>query len=227
MSQILTIGKPAKRKNQPPLVGERWVESPFRPVGDLAEARAVLSEAERVIRAQEERIRQLEDMALTDELTGLLNRRGLLLALKHEMAAARRDAHAGGMLVMIDLDGFKQINDVWGHAAGDSYLQAVGEALMHDVRESDHVARLGGDEFAVLFTHIEEQAGIDRAKKLAELFNARTMKWGQQMLPLRGSFGCSCYKGSDTPETVMASADLKLYAHKARHGRRLTREPSR
>ena len=191
-------------------------------VDNLDEARTALNTAERVIRAQEERIRQLQGLALSDELTGLVNRRGLMLALRRELSAARRDAGANGTLVMIDLDGFKMINDLWGHAAGDDYLQAVAHALLSDVRASDIVARMGGDEFAVLFPRMDEETGFARVKKLEKSFNSRMLEWNRKPIPLRGSFGLSTYTGADTQETVMASADLKLYAHKARRavGRR-------
>jgi diguanylate cyclase (GGDEF)-like protein len=194
-------------------------ESPFplNPyVEDLDDARRALGNAARVIRAQDDRIRQLESIALTDELTGLFNRRGLLIALQRELAAARRDDAAHGVLVMIDLDGFKTINDRWGHVAGDEYLRAVAYALSSDVRSSDLVARPGGDEFAVLLTHIGEEAGAARVAALEQSFNSRVSGWNCESVPLRGSFGFTAYNGGDVPETVMAAADLKLYAHKAR-----------
>jgi diguanylate cyclase (GGDEF)-like protein len=185
-------------------------------IGDLASALAALSEAERIIRSQEEHIRHLENMALTDELTGLLNRRGFVAALQRELAFARRDTKAAGVLVMVDLDGFKSINDLWGHGAGDQYLQMVAQTLQGSVRTSDMVARLGGDEFAILFTRMDENAGLKRLAKLEKSFNGRIVQCGGRTLPLRASFGLSAYGPADAPEAVLATADLKLYAHKAR-----------
>ena len=182
--------------------------------GDMQTA---LSEAQKVIRSQEERIRQLESLAVTDELTGLLNRRGFMMAFQRELIFARRDKDAHGILVMVDLDGFKSVNDLWGHSAGDDYLQAVAHALLSEVRGNDIVARIGGDEFAILFTRMDEETGLRRVGKLEKSFNSRMMQWRDKILPLRASFGLSHYRGSDVAETVMASADLKLYAHKARH----------
>jgi len=184
-------------------------------VDNLAEALQALSEAERVMRTQAEHIRRLENMAMTDELTGLLNRRGFVMAFQRELALARRNSAAGGVLVMVDLDGFKTINDQFGHNAGDDYLRAVAQALVGNVRSSDLVARLGGDEFAVLFTHMPESMGQTRLAKLENSFNSRTMQTGDHTLPLRASFGLSHYDGMETPETILANADLKLYAHKA------------
>src|SRR5208283_4427993 len=110
--------------------------------------------AEHVIRSQAEHIRRLESLAMTDELTGLLNRRGFMMALQRELSMAKRDSAANGIVAMIDLDGFKSVNDTWGHNVGDDYLQSVAEALLGLVRSSDIVARLGGDEFAIIFTRM-------------------------------------------------------------------------
>ncbi len=135
-----------------PSLHEQWnaVNLAQQTVNDMDSARLALSEADRVIREQEEHIRRLEGMALTDELTGLFNRRGFMIALNRELALSRRDMGSSGILIMADLDDFKAINDQWGHATGDEYLRAAGQALLNSVRSSDVVARLGGDEFALL-----------------------------------------------------------------------------
>ncbi len=219
--QTLTLTKNAVKSLGPALLDSESkplsaFSMPNYQINDLDGARTALSEAEQVIRSQEERIRQLENLALTDELTGLLNRRGFTLALQRELSSARRDANAGGILVMVDLDGFKAINDLWGHCAGDDYLQAVAHALLSEVRSNDTVARIGGDEFAILFTRMSEETGMMRMRKLEKSFNSRMMQWRDRVLPMRASFGLSAYDGSATPDTIMVSADLKLYASKAR-----------
>ncbi|MDE2029241.1 MAG: GGDEF domain-containing protein [Alphaproteobacteria bacterium] len=179
------------------------------------EGNDALRRAEAVIRAQEERIRILEAMALTDELTGLANRRGFIGAFDRELALARRDADCGGILVMIDLDGFKGINDRFGHQAGDAYLRAVGQVLRDNVRLSDTVARLGGDEFAILFTRIDEANGVRRLAKLEKAFNAHSLSWESKSLPMRASFGSAVYAGTYGAEAIIQAADLRLYARKA------------
>lgn len=182
----------------------------------IREAQQLLSAAEKVIAAQQERIAQLENLALTDELTGLLNRRGLMLALKRELAAAARNPEAQGMLVMVDLDGFKAINDTQGHNAGDAYLQTVATALQTEVRPSDVVARLGGDEFAVLLKRIDEPSGLARLARMEHSFHTHSLTWQGKVLSLRASFGAALYDGLVQPEAVLASADLRLYAQKSR-----------
>lgn len=176
-----------------------------------------LRQAEMVIREQEERIRNLESLALNDELTGVANRRGFMAAFERELALARRDADRGGVLVMIDLDGFKAINDTWGHQAGDAYLQTVAQVLGGCVRSSDIVARLGGDEFALILTGMSERHAAKRLAKIERHLGMHALVWNNQRIPLRASFGIASYAGICDAQEVMASADAGLYAHKARN----------
>ena len=219
-------------KPQPPLpslLAREW--SLFLPTRcdvsvsrDVNEMRDALNQAEIVMRAQEDRIRFLECMAQTDELTGLANRRGFALAFDRELARGRRDAGCCGVLVMVDLDGFKEVNDKWGHAAGDAYLCAVSRVLQESVRAVDIVARLGGDEFALLLTQMGEENGAAQVARLEQSFNKRSMALSSrlsacspQRLPLRASFGLASYAGNDQADAVMRAADARLYTHKARH----------
>ena len=218
-SQILTK-EIVQQRVVSPLLHDGWLTSLpgaglQEELSSLDRPDVTLGEARAVINRLEERIRQLENMAMSDELTGLLNRRGFSLALQRELSMARRDSTASGVLIMVDLDGFKSINDLWGHSVGDDYLQSVAHALLGNVRNTDIVARLGGDEFVILFTRMDEDAGIRRMAKLEKDFNSRMMQWGDKILPLRASFGLSPYTGNDTPEVILASADRRLYANKA------------
>jgi diguanylate cyclase len=145
--------------------------------------------------------------ALTDELTGLANRRRLLRALDAALAAP------GGActLMLVDLDGFKALNDSLGHAAGDRVLAVVGARLRRAVGESGLVARLGGDEFAVLL------AGPGDAEPVAQALHAAIAR----PLPLAGgpAVGASIGLASapahgDHPSTLLREADLAMYAAK-------------
>ena len=217
--QSQTLAKPVTAKlAKPGILEQQWLPLPQTGEGvrNLDEALRALTDAERVIRNQAERINHLEGLAMTDELTGLLNRRGFTMSLNRELALAKRDPAAAGILVMIDLDGFKSINDIWGHGVGDDYLQVVAHTLMSTVRTSDVVARLGGDEFAILFPRMNENTGIQRLAKLERDFNGRTMRYGDRALPLRASFGLAAYNAADNNiDVLLAKADVKLYAHKA------------
>ena len=196
---------------------------------DAAETEAALrlalvamSEAQRRIERQEARIRELENLSVTDELTGLLNRRGFNMHLGKALAQAKRGERRG-MVLMIDLDHFKPINDTYGNAAGDGLLRAVAGVLVADVRECDVVARLGGDEFVVLMTDLDDDACASRAASLSERLNAHVVDWQGALLPISASVGTVQYTATDTPGSVLERADRLMYlqkhARRARNGR--------
>jgi len=180
----------------------------------LRETMRRLQEAERIMAEQQERIEYLETLSTTDELTGLLNRRGFMAALRRELAAARRTGQ-GGILLIVDLDDFKSINDDHGHVAGDAYLQQAARILTESVRSHDIVARIGGDEFAVLLTQVDSEAGLARAESLTQRFNTSTLSWQQTSLPLRASFGSTPFKPGDQEDALVRRADIGMYKNKA------------
>ena len=200
------------------LNGAPWfagMQVPSREKLMLDEAMAKLAEAEERLAEQQERIAYLESLTVTDELTGLLNRRGFNGQFRRALAAARRQGGQGGMLVMIDLDGFKAINDTHGHLAGDAYLRHVARLLTARVRDHDVVARLGGDEFAILLTGAEVEIAAARARELAEAANAEVMTWEGERLPIRFSIGMQPYSASDHEDDVLRQADQRMYAQKS------------
>jgi diguanylate cyclase (GGDEF)-like protein len=173
-----------------------------------------VAEAEQTIAAQRERIEYLETLSLTDELTGLMNRRGFQAAFRRELGAARRSG-LGGTLVMVDLDGFKEINDKHGHLAGDAYLRRVAHVLRDGIRAQDVLCRLGGDEFAILLTGADPDMGRMRAEELAGKVNSEICPWRGEFLPLRASFGTHAYGPEDREELAMRRADAAMYAAKS------------
>jgi diguanylate cyclase (GGDEF)-like protein len=126
---------------------------------------------------------ELDSLASRDSLTGLLNRRVFLDRLEHALAQVRR-SHQPLALLFIDLDRFKAINDLHGHAAGDAVLQTLAQRLLALVREADTVARIGGDEFVILLDPAGPQldAGVV-ADKVRELL-AQPIPFGAQQLQL-------------------------------------------
>ena len=127
--------------------------------------------AEAALRQREEQLRML---SLSDDLTGLYNRRGLLALGEHTMRIARRRARKLG-IIYIDVDSLKTINDRFGHAQGDEALRAVADAIRASVRESDVVGRIGGDEFVIL---AEDDTGftqdlVERLRRRVERANAK------------------------------------------------------
>jgi diguanylate cyclase (GGDEF)-like protein len=173
-----------------------------------------------VVRESLERDRDgLRDYALTDPLTGVANRRALLVAADHEIARHRR-AERPFAVVMVDLDGFKQVNDRFGHAAGDDLLRDVAAALTRAMRGQDTVARFGGDEFCVLAPDTD----FDGAGPLCDRVSAAIRGVTAGMHHVRGSVGAAVFPddGSE-PAELIDVADVRLLEAK----RELYRERGR
>ena len=177
---------------------------------------ARLEAADRKIAAQEKRIKALEEQATTDELTGLPNRRGFYEDFMREMDRTDRSHSTGGLLIMVDLDNFKMINDTYGHAAGDASLRLVARMLESNSRKMDTCARLGGDEFVLLLANTERDKALVRAQNLIKQLNSLSLVWYGAELPIRASLGLKDYTAGDKPENILGEADLHLYAQKRR-----------
>jgi diguanylate cyclase (GGDEF)-like protein len=148
----------------------------------------------------------LRDSALTDPLTSIANRRALLARAEHEIARHRR-AGRPFALVMLDLDGFKALNDRFGHGAGDDLLRDVAVALRRAMRAQDTVARIGGDEFCVLAPETG-RAGVAR---LTGRVGAAVRDVTAGTTTVHGSVGAAVYPGDATdPLTLMQVADARL-----------------
>ena len=159
--------------------------------------------------------RHARELALQDPLTGLPNRRRFNDALSSALAAPPRagSAHA---VFMIDLNRFKQVNDIHGHGVGDRALIVVGERLLGEMRDGDIVARLGGDEFAVLAHHLAgAEAATGVALRLIEAIT-KVISLDGVIRQLGGGVGiCLLPFAGNTPEEVMRRADVALYKAKA------------
>jgi diguanylate cyclase (GGDEF)-like protein len=160
-----------------------------------------------------QRLAHAEDAADRDPLTGLLNRRGFLRELSRVRAFAQRYG-APASLVYVDLDGFKEINDRHGHAAGDAALKAVAERLAGHVRESDVVGRLGGDEFAVVLVQTDHATAEDKAAALRGEVEGEPLQFGDWLAPIRLSCGVREITEAEAPEELIAGADKAMYAAK-------------
>jgi diguanylate cyclase (GGDEF)-like protein/PAS domain S-box-containing protein len=156
---------------------------------------------------------QLSRMAITDALTGLPNRVLFVDRLEHALA------HLDGAFVSVafgDLDGFKDVNDALGHAAGDALLRAAAQRLADHVREGDTVARFGGDEFAVLFEGVsgpEEAAAI--AQGLARAVAAEPLSAADREVHVSISMGVVVAGHDDDPSTLLRDADAAMYRAKS------------
>ena len=168
-----------------------WLEEIIQIVG-IAEAR---------LRGQGERIEALESMLIRDELTGLLNRRGLREFMHRILAACERTG-GHGVIAFLDLDNFKDINDRVGHEGGDAVLRQVAAVLIDNTRGADVVGRLGGDEFVVMLVDSGWRQGHARARHLQRLINRSFARYGQHRIPLRTSLGVAHYDRGDEVERL-------------------------
>ncbi|MBL4615111.1 MAG: GGDEF domain-containing protein [Magnetovibrio sp.] len=168
---------------------------------------------ERKLLTQSLRIEEMERIASTDELTGAYNRRGFEQEFKRVLAAASR-YNETGVLVYVDLDGFKPINDTYGHAAGDLVLCEVVRALRDNIRPHDFVARLGGDEFAILLTRTAWKDGLERAEILKHVLNTTYVYWSGNHIAVRASLGFQRFGPDDCNKKLLIQADHAMYEAK-------------
>jgi diguanylate cyclase (GGDEF)-like protein/PAS domain S-box-containing protein len=168
------------------------------------------------ITARKQEEQRLQFLATHDPLTELPNRILFQDRLNQSLARAQRNRRLVGVL-FIDLDGFKSINDTFGHVKGDRLLQVVGKRLVGSVRHSDTVARVGGDEFTGLLedlTNVQSAASV--AKKILESFQRPFLVNGQE-ISISVSIGISIYPiDGGTAEILLRKADVALYRAKAR-----------
>lgn len=180
-------------------------------LGD-AENRAACAAQE--LTAQLDRVAQLEALATTDELTGLCNRRGFFEAFRRELDRCERGYSQGGLLVVLDLDNFKTINDTHGHPAGDACLRMVAKALQTEIRVMDTASRLGGDEFVLLLANTTREAAVDRILELGASLNRLSLGWYGEEIAINASLGLQEYRAGDMSETIFSAADLDMYTRK-------------
>jgi diguanylate cyclase (GGDEF)-like protein len=195
-------------------------------VAMLQHAHALINEAESKLQEQEKRIKSLENLAVTDELTGLLNRRGFENAVKRELERLQRKQLKGGAFCLLDLDEFKPINDTYGHQAGDLCLEAVGECLKQLTRTTDVAARMGGDEFALYIANINEGQAHQKINEINEALNNLTIEWKGKTISVKASLGFIMVSYPAKPYAeIYDDADQHMYKIKtSRKGRKTQRQ---
>jgi diguanylate cyclase (GGDEF)-like protein len=173
-------------------------------------AHALVAELSDHLKAQERRIGELENLATTDGLTRVLNRRGFEDALTHELSVAKRHG-VGGVLIFVDLDEFKPVNDTYGHAAGDEVLLTVATLLRGHIRDTDYIGRLGGDEFAILLPRSNKRNGVKRAEDLDRKLNNAYAAWASTQIPIKASCGVHMYAAKAEVKELLEAADAAMY----------------
>jgi two-component system cell cycle response regulator len=206
----------------PPIVlVSQYVQGASTPVISIAAASVVLS----VLAATRMNllVREQHTLAITDALTGLRSRRFFDDALAANMDAFDRDSYDTGLL-LVDVDHFKKVNDVHGHAAGDLVLREVSERLMAAVRSGDVVARYGGEEFAILLPRAAPDAVLMIAERMRQAIASAPFDLEDaEQLTVTVSIGAaSMSEGAVSADHLTKSADERLYAAKAGGRNRVT-----
>ena len=202
----------------------RFAVEPFRgPTGAVEGVLVVASDITEQRLAQ----RKLEHLAHHDPLTGLLNRRAFEARLSEHAARVARYGPTGAVL-MIDLDGFKGVNDSLGHAVGDALIAGVAGALRERLRETDVVARLGGDEFAVILPEESGARAADVGASLLRLIrdNAAPLSVGAPA-PVSASIGVADFDAGLTADAILVRADTAMYAAKQGGKNQVVHAPQR
>ncbi len=191
--------------------GIPWIEPRPTPIQWLTVAivgGGVVFLVRRLTRALERQARQLAALATEDPLTGALNRRSLVERLQHELTRARRSG-AWPAVAVLDVDFFKDINDRFGHAAGDTALRVLAAAVTGRRRAGDVVGRLGGDEFAVMLAGTDAPGAAAFAEHLRALVATSAAAGGT---PFTVSIGVAVPEhGGEDAEGLLAAADAALY----------------
>lgn len=181
----------------------------------LERALRYAAEIEQQMMDQRERIAELENLSFSDPLTDLLNRRGFESHLHMALARARRYGETG-VIAYCDLDNLKEINDTFGHSAGDELVKCAAQTLQNSIREIDTVGRLGGDEFGVLLVNSGWKDGVRRMRTLQWALDSGGTTHQNTEIALKVSMGFEPYGPQDTVEDLIHRADMAMYYNKRR-----------
>jgi diguanylate cyclase (GGDEF)-like protein len=196
------------------LLGFIWVDNPsdrLVPSADRLQALRIFANDAAAALVSGRHLGELRFLADHDPLTRLLNRRAFVSRLENEVARAGRYGRSFG-LVVIDLDNFKQLNDRYGHAAGDEALVAFASVLSQSLRKPDDAFRIGGDEFAVLVAEATEEDARQVAARVEALLGQLADVGESWATDLGACFGCAaCPEDANDAKTLFRLADEALY----------------
>jgi diguanylate cyclase (GGDEF)-like protein len=159
------------------------------------------------------RITQLERLADEDSLAPIANRRAFVRELSRMIAFSRRYGSPSSV-IYFDVNGMKQINDTYGHPAGDAALRHVAETLCDNVRSSDIVGRLGGDEFGVILAQTTQEQATAKATSLAQAIGNTAISWGKATIQVTAAYGVYSFTASDDAQVAIEAADRAMYTQK-------------
>lgn len=175
----------------------------------MEELKALRSERVRL----KDALRRAESLADSDPLSGVFNARAFVREMGRVISFGQRYEIPSSVL-FFDLNGFKAINDNYGHAAGDAIISSFAKTLGANIRESDIVGRVGGDEFAILLAKATQDEAQFKADQLANAIDKIRVPWGNLTLTIGATIGVYEVQVKDTPQTALKNADEQMYARK-------------
>ena len=216
IEELRTVGRPAYGEEIHFKDG-RWVERDFIPI-HLHENLIGFLYIYRDISQRKRHARELWQLATSDPLTGIPNRRAFFESIEHERARLTRYPGEAAVL-MIDIDHFKQINDTHGHAAGDAVLCHIVRQVRKLLRESDMLARLGGEEFAILLPQASREGALGLAERVRKVLEDTPLTYNDVPIYVTASVGVTIMSHTDpNTDKTLSRADHALYEAK-RNGR--------
>ncbi|MDE3015479.1 MAG: GGDEF domain-containing protein [Pseudomonadota bacterium] len=174
-----------------------------------------LDDLSRDLSRTRESLSEIERLVDVDCVAPIPNRRAFMRRLSWAITMHERYGHPSTILYF-DINDFKEINDRYGHAAGDLAIRHISHLLSTAMRESDFLARIGGDEFAVIMYYASEEAARKRGAKIAEKLHDTPFVYNGQRLSVTTAYGYYSIKSGEDAETALASADMSMYVDKRR-----------
>lgn len=209
-------------RDKPGPVGLRWFEAHIAPLkgenGQIPLAVWVafdITDHKRLAELQEEQKRKLKELAMTDALTGFLNRRSLFEAAQLEVRRVQEQTTRGLSLCVIDIDHFKTINDTYGHQTGDKVLSFFARTVQRSIRTNDIAARVGGEEFVILFPDCDLSKAIEAAQRIRSEVERTVYLHEAKALRYTVSIGVSKFVMEEADiQKALSRADQAMYAAK-------------
>ena len=174
-----------------------------------------LDDVNRELSRTKDSLSEIERLVDVDCLAPIPNRRAFMRRLSWTITMHERYGHPSAILYF-DINEFKQINDKYGHAAGDLAIRHIAQLLSNTMRESDFLARIGGDEFAVIMYYANDEAARKRGAKIVEKLQKTPFNFNGQQLTVTAAFGSYSIRTGEDAESALASADMSMYVDKRR-----------
>ena len=215
LKSIVSIGKQQLVSDRIALMG--IPEAELTPSVQFAISALIekLDDVTRELSHTKEALAEMERLVDVDCVVPIANRRAFMRRLSWAINMHERYGHPSTILYF-DLNNFKEINDLYGHAAGDLAIRHVSQLLGTAARESDFLARIGGDEFAIIMYYATEDAARKRGGKIVEKLAQTAFSYNGRSIHVTSAYGCYTLHKGDDAEAALAAADMSMYIDKRR-----------